>query len=175
MLCTKIVFLFWHSKQYLYTTWSELVFFGEFNEQSLVILWVNWCKNEGFWKIFTCIKLYIFLIYLFLQCKPPHINNLNVFIKFFQDFFAPTLIFQLSLSNWHCRPLQTNLPERISKNMLKPDYAFQFGSLSLFWLLKGISLLRWQRPKSYHTFNSLHCLQVFPVASEDGEIKMLNF
>ena len=30
----KIVFLFlfWHSKQYLYTTCSELVFFGEFNE-----------------------------------------------------------------------------------------------------------------------------------------------
>ena len=27
MLCTKIV-LFWHSKQFLYTTWSELVFFS---------------------------------------------------------------------------------------------------------------------------------------------------
>ena len=124
---------------------------------------------------FNALKLHSFLINLFRQCKPPHINNLNVFIKFFQDFFAPTLIFQLSLSNWHCRPLQTNLPERISKNMLKPDYAFQFGSLSLFWLLKGISLLRWQRPKSYHTFNFLHCLQLFPVASEDAEIKILNF
>ena len=43
ILCAKTVFLFlfWHSKQYLYTTCSELVFFGEFNEQSLVILWVN--------------------------------------------------------------------------------------------------------------------------------------
>ena len=38
----------------LYTTCSELVFLGEFNEQSLVILWVSWCKNEGFWKTFTC-------------------------------------------------------------------------------------------------------------------------
>ena len=58
MLCTKIVFLFlfWHSKQYLYTTCCELVFFLEFNEQSLVTLWVNWCKNEGFWKRFTCIS-----------------------------------------------------------------------------------------------------------------------
>ena len=27
--------LFWHLKQYLYTTCCELVFFGEFNEQSL--------------------------------------------------------------------------------------------------------------------------------------------
>ena len=56
MMCTKIVFLFlfWHSKQYLYTTCSELVFFGGFNEQSLVILWVNWFKNESFWHRFTC-------------------------------------------------------------------------------------------------------------------------
>ena len=38
MLWTNIVLLFsfWHSKQYLYTTCCELVFFGEFNEQSLV-------------------------------------------------------------------------------------------------------------------------------------------
>ena len=54
MLYTKIVFLFWHSKQYLYTTCSELVFFGDFNEQSQVILWVNWFKNESFWHRFTC-------------------------------------------------------------------------------------------------------------------------
>ena len=52
----KCFFLFWHSKQYLYTTCSELVFFGEFNEQSLVILWVNWFKNESFWHRFTCIN-----------------------------------------------------------------------------------------------------------------------
>ena len=38
----------------LYTTCCEFIFFLEFNEQSLVILWVNWCKNEGFWKRFTC-------------------------------------------------------------------------------------------------------------------------
>ena len=36
------------------TTCCELVFFEEFNEQSLVKLWVTWCKNEGFWKRFTC-------------------------------------------------------------------------------------------------------------------------
>ena len=43
-------------KQFLYTTCCELVFHREFNEQSLVILWVKWCKNEGFWKRFTCTK-----------------------------------------------------------------------------------------------------------------------
>ena len=55
--CTKIVFLFffWYSKQYLYTTSRcDLIFFGEFNEQSFVILWVKWFKNESFWKRFTC-------------------------------------------------------------------------------------------------------------------------
>ena len=46
--------LFWHSKQYLYTTCSEVVFFREFNELSLVILWINWFKNESFWHRFTC-------------------------------------------------------------------------------------------------------------------------
>ena len=50
------LFLFGHSKQYLYTTCCELVFFREFDEQSLVILWVNWFKNESFWKRFTCIR-----------------------------------------------------------------------------------------------------------------------
>ena len=56
MLCTKIgfLFLFWHSKQYLYATCSKLVFFWEFSEQSLVILRVNWFKNETFWHWFTC-------------------------------------------------------------------------------------------------------------------------
>ena len=43
-----------NKKQFLYSTCSKFVFFGEFNEQSLVILWVNWCKNEGFWKRLTC-------------------------------------------------------------------------------------------------------------------------
>ena len=39
-------------KQFLYTTCSVFVFFGEFNKQSIVILWINWCKNVGFWKRF---------------------------------------------------------------------------------------------------------------------------
>ena len=34
-----LLFLFWHSKHFLYTTCSELCV--KFNEQSVVILWVN--------------------------------------------------------------------------------------------------------------------------------------
>ena len=26
----------------------------EFNEQSVIILWVSWCKNKRFWQRFTC-------------------------------------------------------------------------------------------------------------------------
>ena len=25
-----------------------------FNEQSVVIFWVSWCKNKSFWQRFTC-------------------------------------------------------------------------------------------------------------------------
>ena len=53
MLCTNIVLNIKTKKQFLYTTCSKLVFLGEFNEQSLVILWGNWCKNEDVWKRFT--------------------------------------------------------------------------------------------------------------------------
>ena len=34
-------------------TQCVLVFWGGFNEQSFVILWVNWLKNESFWHRFT--------------------------------------------------------------------------------------------------------------------------
>ena len=56
MLCTNIVLNVKTKKQLLYITSCEPVFFGEFNEQSLVILLLNWGKNEGFWKRFTCIS-----------------------------------------------------------------------------------------------------------------------
>ena len=52
--------LFWMSKQKQnknnFCTQHVLnsYFLGEFNEQSLFKLWVNWCKNEGFWKRFPC-------------------------------------------------------------------------------------------------------------------------
>ena len=33
--------------------YSELTIFMKC-EQSVVILWVSWCKNKSFWQIFTC-------------------------------------------------------------------------------------------------------------------------
>ena len=71
--CVQKLFLFVFVltfKQHLYTTCSKLVFFGEFNEQSLVILWVNWCKNEGSWKRFTC--MWCFFLFQFLPLLATH-------------------------------------------------------------------------------------------------------
>ena len=61
------LYLFWYSEQFMYTTFSQHVLnmfascseLGIFmywtrNVQSVVILWVNWCKNNYPWQIFTC-------------------------------------------------------------------------------------------------------------------------
>jgi hypothetical protein len=88
--CFKKLFLFWHLKQYLYTTCSELVFLGEFNEQSLVILWVNWFKNESFWHRFTCIKKNLDFLYCIstlwdTPCLSPlNFWNIECHLIFFQ-------------------------------------------------------------------------------------------
>ena len=37
--------------------YSELTIFMD-NEQSVVILWVSWCKNKSFWQRFTCITIF---------------------------------------------------------------------------------------------------------------------
>ena len=77
------LFLFWHSKQYLYTTCSQLVFFGGFNEQSLVILWVNWFNNESFWHRFNCTKLILFTYFSTWKEKR---KNCLLWSKDFQKF-----------------------------------------------------------------------------------------
>ncbi len=48
-------------KQFLYTTsspqlwdWNFHVLNLQFNEQSVVILWVSWWKKKSFWQRFTC-------------------------------------------------------------------------------------------------------------------------
>ena len=50
--------LFWMSKQNknnLCTQHVLQVFWAyNFHEQSVVILWVSWCKNKSFWQRFTC-------------------------------------------------------------------------------------------------------------------------
>jgi hypothetical protein len=37
----------------MFCRYSELTIFMN-NEQSVVILWVSWCKNKSFWHRFTC-------------------------------------------------------------------------------------------------------------------------
>ena len=105
--CVQI--LFWMSKQkkqtFLYTTCCEFVFFGEFNEQSLEKLWDNKCKNEGFWKIFTCIntkKKYNDLI----VSVPERAKCPNWWGHRLGDFDPRTKVFvQLEQlpTEWHCQ------------------------------------------------------------------------
>ena len=71
-------FFVWHSNQYLFATCSELVFFQEFNEPSLVILWVNWFKNQSFWHRFTCIRFLAKKWYSF-QIKASFPFNIRLF------------------------------------------------------------------------------------------------
>jgi hypothetical protein len=55
--------LLWLSKQSkkticvhnMFCRYSELTIFMN-NSQSVVILWVRWCKNKSFWQRFTCIS-----------------------------------------------------------------------------------------------------------------------
>ena len=80
------LFLFWHSKQYLYTTCSELVFFGEFNE-----LWVQWgllkkiylyWLANNWWKKIIGDRISFVRSKLFLGQNPCHLNELlNTYIK----------------------------------------------------------------------------------------------
>ena len=37
----------------MFCRYSELTIFMN-NEQSVIILWVSWCKNKSFWQRFTC-------------------------------------------------------------------------------------------------------------------------
>ena len=45
----------------MFCRYSELTIFMN-NEQSVVILWVSWCKNKSFWQRFTCTAKFYHLI-----------------------------------------------------------------------------------------------------------------
>ena len=38
----------------MFWAWNFHVLNWWFKEQSVVILWVSWCKNKSFWQSFTC-------------------------------------------------------------------------------------------------------------------------
>ena len=40
-------------------SFSEALILALTNPQSVVILWVNWCKNKSFWERFTCIEYWV--------------------------------------------------------------------------------------------------------------------
>ena len=77
--------LFWMPKQKqktiflhnMFSTCILLVLKSVINEQSDVTLWVNWFKNECFWKRFTCKKWNTKSAFSLTQfCKSSH-NNRN--------------------------------------------------------------------------------------------------
>ena len=52
----QIVFAFEIENDLMYTT-CFLLLNLQFNKQSVVIFWVNWCKKECFWQKITCIDI----------------------------------------------------------------------------------------------------------------------
>ena len=95
-----------YHKNYKHRTWAEHVlllfcpcsapvlpmfsacsFHGNSMDNFLVILWVSWCKNKCFWKIFTC-NGGLFLEHSWVQkCKIP-IQNFQMI----STLVAPSLI-----------------------------------------------------------------------------------
>ena len=72
-ICRKccVPILFWMSKQNKNNnlcTQHVLQVFWDYNEQSVVILWVSWCKIKCFWQRFTC-KTVFFSSVLFSREK----------------------------------------------------------------------------------------------------------
>ena len=49
-----VLLLFWPSEQFDRRNIFILVLKVIFNKQFVVIFWVSWCKNEGFWQRITC-------------------------------------------------------------------------------------------------------------------------
>ena len=86
--CTQHVLdMFW--------AWSYHVLNLNFNEQSVVILWVIWGKNESFWHIFTCDRIQ-------KNCENVVGNNFLTDINF-------DLLKNQKRSFRYCRQQQNNL------------------------------------------------------------------
>ena len=70
----------------------------KFNEQSVVIFWVNWCENECFWQRVTCTRIFqIKEIYYFSVIMIINYCGKSVFLK-----KSPIFCGRLYCSfNWH--------------------------------------------------------------------------
>ena len=97
------LFLFWHSKQFLYTTCSpdvlSLYFLCKFSEQSVVILWVSRGENKSFWQLFTCTMCCHLTGLWTYWNRLKHIqSNVNGFLMGFEvgEIFRVSPVFGLS-------------------------------------------------------------------------------
>ena len=109
-------------KQYLYTTcspqvwaWNFHVLNLSFNEQSVVILWVSWCKNKSFWQRFTCTRLN-----LYHGC----FNFILAEIHCCLMFSPPEMIIHSYVQNFYLLKIHLNLFE-ISNPVLKFEIWFE--------------------------------------------------
>ena len=84
-----------------------LVLKSGFNEQSVVILWVNWLENECFWHRFTCtnshynilVTLYFFIIGSYCMKSPGKFST--------KCFLCNLLRSKCTFNPVLCQPLQT--------------------------------------------------------------------
>ena len=124
------------SKQFLYTICSLHVLSCNFHEQSVVILWVNWFKNECFWHRFTCTWL---IIPFFSKKIPWHWtqNLLNNWFRRQDIFFESTAIHKVIYMNcqiclfhgaWRSRYHWTVIDSRQQKMDQMADFPFLLAS-----------------------------------------------
>ena len=112
----------------MFWTCIFLVLKSVINEQSVVILWVNWFKNECFWKRFTCTYMHL------PKIQTPDIRN---FWRE-QDFFAYTSWLYIQNSGyliakrkkWFCSS------EGIHFGVL--------GRIQPIWSISAVNRLNWQ-------------------------------
>jgi hypothetical protein len=48
-----------------------------FHEQSVIILWVSWCKNKSFWQRFICTKRFIWVRIRIIYAAYVHLHIPN--------------------------------------------------------------------------------------------------
>ena len=73
------------------------------NEQSVVILWVSWCKNKSFWQRFTCTRkcsihsmLLVSTIYLLYQFLPRQAMETSLFVA----KVSLSIFYTVSVAHW---------------------------------------------------------------------------
>ena len=81
----------------MFCRYSELTIFMN-NEQSVIILWVSWCKNKSYWQRFTCTTLLIF--HLHIKTNAKFLDKIRKIPTILKSYI---LIWQATTAriNWH--------------------------------------------------------------------------